>query len=130
MVNQPPERAGLTTAVRVGGMTGYITANYSDELELYEVFVHGFGKSGSTNQGWTDAFAITLSLALQAGTPLRPVAKQLAKLKFEPNGETDNPAIPFCYSIPDFILRWLVHHFGSPDTKEELKKIHAEMERV
>lgn len=123
----PDDRPGITHAVKIGGMKGYLTANYSDEAELQEVFVHGFGKLGSTVQGWTDCFCIMLSLALQAGLPLKNFAPRLTQMKFEPNGETDDPKIPHCYSIPDYIARWLVHHFGDTKLKQELAEIHSEM---
>lgn len=123
-------RAGLTHDVRIGGMKGYITANYNEDMELREVFVHGFGKLGSATQGWTDAFCIMLSLGMQNGLALSQFVPRLSQMKFEPNGETSNPDIPFCYSIPDYICRWITHHFGTKRLKEELKTIHTEMERV
>ena len=123
----PEDRLGITHAVRIGGSKGYLTANYSDEAGLYEVFVHGFGKLGSTMQGFVDSFCILMSLGLQNGMALQDFAPRLSQMKFEPCGETDDERIPFCYSIPDYVCRWLVHHFGSQKLKEELAEIHANM---
>lgn len=126
----PDDRIGITHAVRIGGMKGYLTANYGDEGELYELFVHGFGKLGSVVQSWTDCFCIMLSLGLQNGLDLTEVAPRLAQMKFEPNGETDNKKIPFCYSVPDYVVRWLVHHYGDARLKKELADVHSAMERA
>lgn len=125
----PEDRIGITHAVRIGGSKGYLTANYSDEGELYEVFVHGFGKLGSVVQGWTDSFCIMLSLGLQNGLSLREFGPRLAQMKFEPKGETDNARIPHCHSIPDYVVRWLAHHYGDDRLKRELAQIHAEMDK-
>jgi ribonucleoside-diphosphate reductase alpha chain len=125
----PEDRPGITHSINIGGTKGYLTANYSDEGTLHEVFVHGFGKLGSTTQGWTDSFCIMLSLGLQNGLRLRTFAPRLVQMKFEPNGYTDDPRIPFCYSIPDYVCRWLAHHFGDIKLKEELAEIHQLMSR-
>lgn len=117
------ERPGITHRVTIGGSKGYLTANYSDEGELYEVFVRGFGQMGSTLQGLVDSFCILLSLGLQNGLGLQDFALRLAQMKFEPCGETDDERIPYCHSIPDYICRWLIHHFGTRKLKDELAKL-------
>src|ERR1700760_2881007 len=105
--NMPTDREGITHKVHIEGMAGYITANVWEDGSLREVFVHGFGKLGSTVQGWTDSFAILVSLALQQGMTLPELAKRFAYLKFEPHGYTDNPKIPKCWSVPDYVFRYL-----------------------
>ena len=59
--DMPAERVGLTKKVHINGIVGYVTANTRPDGTLREVFVHGFGALGSTNQGWTDAFGVMLS---------------------------------------------------------------------
>jgi ribonucleoside-diphosphate reductase alpha chain len=117
------EREGLTHRVKIGGIGGYITANPTEDGDVFEIFVHGFGQLGSVVQGWTDAFAILLSLGLQSGSDLEKFAPLLVQMKFEPNGETDNPEIPECYSIPDYIAQWLVKHHGSPGLQHRVAQI-------
>lgn len=118
------ERRGLTTRVSIGATRGYITANPTDDGEqVYEIFVHGFGKLGSTVQGWANAFAIMLSVGLQSGMTLDEFAPLLVQMKFEPSGETDNPDIPDCNSVPDYIAQWLVKHYGSPELQHRIAQI-------
>jgi ribonucleoside-diphosphate reductase alpha chain len=99
--DMPKDREGLTHKVHISGIVGYITANRRPDGTLREVFVHGFGALGSTNQGWTDTFGVLVSLALQADWDLADLARRFAHVRFDPCGETDNPDIPHCQSIPD-----------------------------
>lgn len=128
--DMPETRDGITHKVRIAGQAGYITMNKHEDGTLREVFVHGFGKVGSVTQGWTDSFAIMLSLWLQAGEQIPPLAKRFAYLRFEPNGETDNPEIPTCHSIPHYILRLIAKKFGDEQLNKELDEIDQEMRRV
>jgi ribonucleoside-diphosphate reductase alpha chain len=41
-------------------------------------------------------------------------------MRFEPEGYTGNPEIPFAKSMPDYIMRWLASRFGDADLHEEL----------
>src|SRR6059036_2642558 len=41
-------------------------------------------------------------------------------MRFEPEGITQNPEIPFAKSMPDYIMRWLASRFLDTDTQEEL----------
>jgi ribonucleoside-diphosphate reductase alpha chain len=41
-------------------------------------------------------------------------------MRFEPEGITTNPEIPFAKSMPDYIMRWLASRFLDADTQEEL----------
>lgn len=128
--DMPKTREGITHKVHIQGQAGYITMNVDDDGELKEVFIHGFGKVGSVTQGWTDSFAIMLSLWLQAGEEVPPLAKRFAYLRFEPNGETDNEEIPTCHSIPHYVLRLVAKRFGTKQLNQELDEIDQEMRRV
>lgn len=121
----PVERIGITHKVHINEMVGYITANTSEDGELLEVFVHGFGVVGTTLQGWADSFAIMLSINLQQGGDLSRLAHKFTGKQFEPNGKTDNPDIPECSSIPHYILCWLALRFGDEDLKRELDLAEA-----
>lgn len=116
----PGERAGITHKVRIGGMSGFITANRQADGSLGEVLIHGFGKLGMDTQGWADTFAIMLSINMQQGGDLAQLARKFAHKRFGPRGETDNPRIPECSCIPDYVLRWLALQFGDADLKREL----------
>lgn len=117
----------MTHAVKIEGSKGYITANPAEDGTLHEVFVHGFGKMGSTMQGWTDSFCIMLSLGLQSGLTIDKFVPRLAQMKFPPNGHTDNVDIPFCFSVPDYICRWIVRHYGSRELEHKMAQIHSNM---
>jgi ribonucleoside-diphosphate reductase alpha chain len=41
-------------------------------------------------------------------------------MRFEPEGITTNPEIPFAKSMPDYIMRWLASRFLDADTQEDL----------
>src|SRR5262245_65002010 len=41
-------------------------------------------------------------------------------MRFEPEGMTSNPEIPFAKSMPDYIMRWLASRFLDSDVQEEL----------
>jgi ribonucleoside-diphosphate reductase alpha chain len=41
-------------------------------------------------------------------------------MRFDPEGITQNPEIPFAKSMPDYIMRWLASRFLDADTQEEL----------
>lgn len=107
------DRHGLTHRVTIGGMTGHLTANVDEHGELVEVFIHGFGAVGSTNRGWTDSFGIMLSLGIRHGSlSVERLRDRFKTIRFEPNGYTDNPEIPTCASIPDYIFQWLLLNFS------------------
>lgn len=125
----PTDREGITHLVKIGGMNGYITANPNDDGSIGEIFIHGFGQLGSTNAGWTNAFAIMVSIGLQYGVELPMLARKFAHMKFDPRGETDNPNIPHCQSIPDYIFKWIAFHYGTDELREELRKIDEELGR-
>jgi ribonucleoside-diphosphate reductase alpha chain len=41
-------------------------------------------------------------------------------MRFDPEGITGNPEIPFAKSMPDYIMRWLCSRFCDADLQEEL----------
>jgi ribonucleoside-diphosphate reductase alpha chain len=48
-------------------------------------------------------------------------------MRFEPEGYTGNPEIPFAKSMPDYIMRWLASRYGDADLHEELGILTAEV---
>jgi ribonucleoside-diphosphate reductase alpha chain len=52
--------------------------------------------------------------------PLETLVKKFSYMRFEPEGITQNPEIPFAKSMPDYIMRWLASRFLDTDTQEEL----------
>ena len=70
-------------------------------------------KEGSTVSGLMDAFATSISLALQHGVPLRVLCEKFAHTRFEPSGWTGNEQIGYAKSLMDYIFRWLNLRFLS-----------------
>ena len=72
-------------------------------------------KEGSTLSGIMDAFALSVSIALQYGVPLRAIVDKFVNSRFEPSGYTGNPEIRYAKSIVDYLGRWLGGKFISRD---------------
>ena len=79
-----------------------------------EIFIK-MAKEGSTLSGIMDAFALSVSISLQYGVPLRALVDKFVNSRFEPSGYTGNPNIRYAKSIVDYIGRWLGGKFISPD---------------
>jgi len=110
----PVERASVTHKFSVGGHEGYITVGMYDDGRPGEVFIK-MAKEGSTLSGVMDGLAMTISLGLQYGVPLRVFVDKLLNTRFEPSGITANPNIRFVSSLLDYIARWLGGRFISTD---------------
>jgi ribonucleoside-diphosphate reductase alpha chain len=59
--------------------------------------------------------------------PLETLVRKFAYMRFEPEGITTNPEIPFAKSMPDYIMRWLASRFLDADTQEDLGILTAEV---
>ena len=110
----PYERASVTHKFSVSGHEGYITAGMYDDGRPGEVFIK-MAKEGSTLSGVMDGLALTISLGLQYGVPLKVFVDKLLNTRFEPSGITSNPNIRFVSSVLDYIARWLGGRFISSD---------------
>ncbi|MGA7905794.1 MAG: vitamin B12-dependent ribonucleotide reductase [Candidatus Sulfotelmatobacter sp.] len=104
------ERASITHKFNIGGHEGYITVGLYPDGSPGELFIT-MAKEGSTVSGLMDSFALTASIALQHGVPLKLLCEKFAHTRFEPSGWTNNPDIGFAKSIMDYIFRWLQLRF-------------------
>jgi ribonucleoside-diphosphate reductase alpha chain len=116
----PRERQSITHKFSIGGHEGYITAGMYEDRTVGEIFLTDIGKEGSTLRGMMNAFATAISLSLQYGVPLETLVRKFSYMRFEPEGMTSNPEIPFSKSLPDYIMRWLASRFLDVDLQEEL----------
>jgi ribonucleoside-diphosphate reductase alpha chain len=123
----PRERQSLTHKFSLGGHEGYITAGKYEDGSVGEIFLTDIGKEGSTLRGMMNAFATAISISLQYGVPLETLVQKFSYMRFEPEGITNNPEIPFAKSMPDYIMRWLASRFLDADTQEELGILTAEV---
>ena len=116
----PVERRSITHKFSIGGHEGYITAGMYDDGTVGEIFLTDIGKEGSTLRGMMNSFATAISISLQYGVPLETLVRKFSYMRFEPEGMTTNPEIPFAKSMPDYIMRWLASRFLDVDLQEEL----------
>jgi ribonucleoside-diphosphate reductase alpha chain len=108
----PEERASITHKFSIAGHEGYITVGLYPTGQPGEIFIK-MAKEGSTVSGLMDAFATSISLALQHGVPLRVLCEKFAHTRFEPSGWTGNEQIGYAKSLMDYIFRWLNLRFLS-----------------
>jgi ribonucleoside-diphosphate reductase alpha chain len=110
----PSERSSITHKFSIGGHEGYITVGMYETGEPGEIFIK-MAKEGSTLSGFMDGFALSVSIGLQYGVPLKALVDKFINTRFEPAGYTGHPAIPYAKSVLDYIGRWLGGRFISPD---------------
>ena len=127
------ERESLTHKFSIAGQEGYITAGKYEDGSVGEIFLTDIGKEGSTLRGMMNAFATAVSIGLQYGVPLEVLVNKFCYMRFDPEGMTKNPEIPFAKSMPDYIMRWLASRFiDDVDAHEDLgiltKEVRARKE--
>ncbi len=110
----PSERSSITHKFSVGGHEGYITVGMYEDGTPGEIFIK-MAKEGSTLSGFMDGFALSVSIGLQYGVPLKALVDKFINTRFEPAGFTGHPAIPYAKSVLDYIARWLGGRFISAD---------------
>src|SRR5208282_3136689 len=110
----PVERASVTHKFSVGANEGYITVGMYPDGRPGEIFIK-MSKEGSTLSGVMDGLALTVSLGLQYGVPLKVFVDKLLNTRFEPSGISANPNIRFVSSVLDYIARWLGGRFISAE---------------
>jgi ribonucleoside-diphosphate reductase alpha chain len=77
-----------------------------------EIFIK-MAKEGSTLSGFMDGLALSISIGLEYGVPLKALVDKLTNTRFEPSGFTENPSIRYASSVLDYIARWLGGEFIS-----------------
>ena len=121
----PRERESITHKFSIAGHEGYITAGKYEDGPVGEIFLTDIGKEGSTLRGMMNAFATAISIGLQYGVPLEVFVKKFSYMRFDPEGITQNPEIPFAKSMPDYIMRWLASRFiDDPDDARGARHPH------
>jgi ribonucleoside-diphosphate reductase alpha chain len=115
----PDERHAITHKFSIAGHEGYITVGMYEDGKPGEIFLV-MAKEGSTISGLMDAFATSISMALQYGVPLEALVEKFSHVRFEPSGFTKNPEIPYAKSITDYIFRYLASKFLSADQQQEV----------
>jgi ribonucleoside-diphosphate reductase alpha chain len=107
----PDERQSITNHFSVGGHDGYLTIGLFEDGYPGEVFLT-MNKEGSTVSGFSDAWAVGISLQLQYGVPLSKVIEKCENNRFEPMGYTNNPEIKEVSSIVDYVAKYMKLRFA------------------
>jgi ribonucleoside-diphosphate reductase alpha chain len=115
----PKVRTSRTYKFQIADLDGYFTVGEYEDGKPGELFIN-VSKQGSTLRGLMDSFAISVSLGLQYGVPLKHYAGILRGTSFAPSGATDDPEIKTASSITDYILRRLAMDYLSFDDRLEL----------
>jgi ribonucleoside-diphosphate reductase alpha chain len=110
----PDERKSITHKYSVGGHEGYIIVGMYEEGTPGEIFIK-MAKEGSTLSGFMDGLALSISIGLQYGVPLKALVDKLTDTRFEPSGFTENQSIRYSSSVLDYIARWLGGKFLSSE---------------
>lgn len=117
----PREREAISHTFSIAGHEGQVTASKYEDGSVGEIALSDFGKTGSTMSGLLNAFATAISIALQYGVPLEVLVRAFAYTRFEPEGITGNPEIPFAKSLTDYVMRWVASRFiGDTETLQDL----------
>ncbi len=115
----PDERQAVTHKFNVAGHEGYLTLGYFEDGTLGEVFIT-MSKQGSLISGLMDAWAQSISIALQYGVPTSTWVRKFMNARFEPSGFTKNPQIRIAKSIIDYVARYIGLKCLSPEEQYEL----------
>jgi ribonucleoside-diphosphate reductase alpha chain len=115
----PRSRRSRTFEFRVADCKGFVHVGEYDDGRPGELFLK-VSKQGSTLAGIMDAFAISISMGLQYGVPLRTFVEQFASTRYEPAGMTDDPDIRIATSLLDYIFRRLAVDYMSFEERAEL----------
>lgn len=63
------------------------------------------GKAGADVRAALELVCEAVSLGLKSGVPLENYSRTLEARSFPPNGPTDDPAVPTCSSVVDYIAK-------------------------
>ncbi len=115
----PDERRAITHKFNVAGHEGYLTLGFFEDGQLGEIFIT-MNKTGSMIAGLMDAYATSMSIALQYGVPTATWVRKFMNARFEPSGFTKNPQIRIAKSIVDYIARFIGLKCLTPEEQYEL----------
>jgi ribonucleoside-diphosphate reductase alpha chain len=115
----PDERRAITHKFSVAGHEGYLTLGFFEDGQLGEIFIT-MNKTGSMIAGLMDAYATSMSIALQYGVPTATWVRKFMNARFEPSGFTKNPQIRIAKSIVDYIARFIGLKCLTPQEQFEL----------
>ncbi|HCM41501.1 MAG: ribonucleoside-diphosphate reductase, adenosylcobalamin-dependent [Bdellovibrionales bacterium GWB1_52_6] len=112
----PSKRTGFTQEANVAGHKVYIRTGEYQDGHLGEVFID-MHKEGAAYRAMMNCFAISVSLGLQYGVPLKEFVDKFTFTRFEPSGIVEGHAnVKMATSIVDYIFRVLgMEYLGRTD---------------
>jgi len=115
----PRVRNSKTYKFHIADLEGYFTVGEYEDGTPGEIFIN-VSKQGSTLSGLMDSFAISVSLGLQNGVPLKSYVSLLRGASFAPAGITNDPDVRTASSITDYIIRRIALDYLSFDDRLEV----------
>jgi ribonucleoside-diphosphate reductase alpha chain len=112
----PAKRMGFTQEASVAGHKVYLRTGEYEDGSLGELFID-MHKEGAAFRSMMNCFAISVSLGLQYGVPLKEFIDKFTFTRFEPAGIVDgHPNVKLATSIVDYIFRVLgLEYLGLTD---------------
>ena len=112
----PAKRKGLTIESSVAGHKVYLRTGEYEDGTIGEVFID-MHKEGAAYRAMMNCFAISISLGLQYGVPLKEFVDKFTFTRFEPSGPVSgHPNVKMATSIVDYIFRVLgMEYLGRTD---------------
>ena len=122
----PDTRQSVTHRAVIYGKDGkvkfFFTLGFYEDGKPGELFLH-MDQSGSTLDGFADAWSTAFSMCLQLGAPMKSLIKKFGHQDFEPRGMTDNPDLRMAQSVIDYVVRWIETycHLGKETNEQQTK---------
>ncbi|MFN7684489.1 MAG: vitamin B12-dependent ribonucleotide reductase [Oligoflexia bacterium] len=112
----PAKRRGFTQEATIAGHKIYIRTGEYEDGSLGEIFLD-MHKEGAAYRAIMNCFAISVSLGLQYGVPLKEFVDKFTFTRFEPSGPVQgHPNIKMSTSIVDYLFRVLgMEYLGRTD---------------
>ncbi len=121
----PRKRSGFTQEARIAGQKVYLRTGEYEDGTLGEIFVD-LAKEGAAFRSMMNCFAISVSLGLQYGVPLKEFVDVFTFSRFEPQGPVDHPNIKMCTSIVDYLFRVLALEYQGQTEFAQVKPADGE----
>ena len=119
---RPKTIRGVTERMRTAHGNAYVTVNFDDDGQPFEVFTT-VGKAGGADQAHLEALSRLVSLALRSGIPAIEIVEQLRGITSEPVWDSGR----LITSAPDAVAQALALHALEGGTEEEqrLRQVYA-----
>jgi len=122
----PKRRQGLTIETDIGGQKVFLRTGEYEDGKVGEIFIDMF-KEGASFRSLLNALAVSVSLGLQYGVPLKKYVDKFTFTRFEPSGITNHENIRTCTSIIDFVFRVLgMEYLNRTDFVHKKKKLNED----